>query len=210
MPEPPPRRKPATELEIKRARGDTSVNDALIELLDAVLHTDLRNLYPTRLPDDERARIVVGVIADFIDRKVNYDHRQASIETLAKRRARQRAIDYFRHCKVRKKNERHCAQRSAIGFVADDPGGEVERAELVEWVVAAIEELPQHQRRAALAYMRHGDSDPAFGGKAYSTILAEQLGVSPNQVARWWCDAKKSLRTALDASEAAIAKRSKA
>lgn len=210
MLEPPQRRKPATELEVKLAHGDPAVHDALIELLDSVLHRDLQNLYPTRLPDDERAKIVVGVIADFTERKVNYDHRHASIETLAKRRARQRAIDYFRHCKVSKRNERHDAQRSAISLIMDDPGGRLERADLVEQMIAAVEELPQNQRRAALAYMRHGDADPARGGKAYSTILAEQLGVSPNQVARWWCDAKKSLKAALDAPEATNAKRSKA
>jgi RNA polymerase sigma factor (sigma-70 family) len=210
MLEPPQRRKPATELEVKLARGDPTVNDALIDLLDAVLHKDLESLYPTRLPDDERSKIVVGVFADFIEGRVKYDDRQASIETLAKRRARQRAIDYFRLCKVRKKNERPDAQRSAISLIADDPGGAAERADSVERLIAAIEELPQNQRRAALAYMRHGDADPACGGKAYSTILAEQLGVSPNQVCRWWCDAKKSLKAALGASEAVNAMRSKA
>ena len=210
MLEPPQRRKPATELEVKLARGDPTVNDALVELLDAVLHKDLENLYPTRLPDDERAKIVVGVIADFIDGTVNYDLRRASIETLAKRRARQRAVDYFRHNKVRKNNQRNDAQRSAISLTVDDPGGDAERADLIERLIATIEELPQNQRRAAHAYMKHVDADPAYGGKAYSTILAEQLGVSPNQVARWWCDAKKSLNAALDASSATNAKRSKA
>lgn len=209
MLEPPQRRKPATEIEVKLARGDPTVNDALIDLLDTVLHKDLQNLFPTQLPDDERAKIVVGVIADFIDRTVDYDPRLASIETLAKTRARQRAVDYLRHCKVRKKNERTDAQRSAISLIVDDPGGRPERADLVERLIAEIEELPQNQRRAALAYMRHGDADPAFGGKAYSTILAEELGVPPNQVARWWCDAKKSLRTALDVPKAPNAKRSK-
>lgn len=137
MLEPPQRRKPATEIEVKLARGDPTVNEALIALLDEVLHRDLGNLYPTRLPDDERAKIVTGVIADFID-TVNYDPRQSSIETLAKRRARQRAIDYFRHCKVRKKNERPDAQRSAISLIVDDPGSRLERADLVERTIAAI------------------------------------------------------------------------
>jgi RNA polymerase sigma factor (sigma-70 family) len=210
MLEPPQRRKPATELEVKLARGDPTVREALIEMLDGVLHEDLKHLYPTRLPDDERATIVVGVIADFIDGTVTYDHRRASIETLAKRRARQRAIDYLRHVKVRAKNQRNDAQRSAISLIVDVPGGNAERADLIERLIVMIEELPQNQRRAALAYMRHGDADPKCGGKAYSTILAEQLGVSPNQVARWWCEAKKSLKAALDAPEAASAKRSKA
>ncbi|MFM9994868.1 MAG: RNA polymerase sigma factor [Phycisphaerales bacterium] len=195
---PPPRRKPATELEVKLARGDPAARDALIDLLDDVLHRDLGSMYPWRLPDDERAKIVVDVIADFVNGTIRYDHDQASIETLAKRRARQRAIDWIRHQKVQEKAAPRVAARAALLLVVDDPADATERSELVERLIVEIEQLPQNQRRAALAYMRHGEADPEYGGKAYSTILAEELGVDAGLVSQWWYRAQKRLRKALN------------
>lgn len=206
MPEPPPRRRPATELEVKLARGDPSAQDALIDLLDTVLHRDLEVLYSPELPDDERSRIVVGVIADFVQRRVQYDCSQASIETLAKRRARQRAIDYFRHRGVAERARPNLKRREDLLRAVQDPSqiaANLEqvaaRQRLIKRLMIEIELLPENLRRAALAYMRHGDSDPKYGGKAYSTILAEELNVDPGLVAQWWCRARRRLQKALAA-----------
>ena len=216
MLEPPQRRKPATEIEVKLARGDPAVNDALIELLDAVLHKDLKTLYPTRLPDDERARIVVGVIADFIEGKVRYEVEQASIETLAKKRARWRAKDYFKRARVAEAARPNLLRREERLRPVEKPQDVLisfeymaARADMVERLTVEIEQLPHKLRLAALAYVRHGDSDPQHGGKAYSTILAEELGVEPGLVAQWWCRAKKRPLKALEVEANLCMKRSK-
>jgi hypothetical protein len=205
MLEPPQRRKPATELEVKLARGDPTANDALIALLDTVLHKDLQVLYPTRLPDDERARIVTAVIADFIQGKVKYDVEQSSIETLAKNRAKWRAKDYFRRVRVAEAARPNLVRREELLRAVEKPEDVLirfedlaARADMVERLIIEIEQLPQNHRLAALAYMRHGESDPDRGGKAYSTILAEDLGVEPGRVAQWWCRARKRLVKALE------------
>lgn len=215
MLEPPQRRKPATELEVKLARGDPTIKDALIELLDEVLHRDLEELYPTRLPDDERARIVAAVITDFIEGKIKYDVEQASIETLAKNRARWRAKDYLRRVLVAEEARPNLSRREERLRAVEKPEDVLisfeemaARADMVERLIIEIEQLPQNHRVAALAYMRHGESDPHHGGKAYSTILAEELGVEPGLVAQWWCRAKKRLVKALESEAKSCTKRS--
>lgn len=209
MPEPPQRRKPATDLELRVARGDPTAKPDLVDFLDGILHHDLQSLYPTKLPDDERERIVVGVISDFDSGKVRYALGRASIETLAKLRARRRAIDWIRHQKVIVDAQPHVASRAALLLVVDEPGDAAAKADLVERLVVEIEQLPQNLRRAALAYMRHAESDPKHGGKAYSSILAEELGVSPGLVAQWWRRALKRLRAALNVDTSIKSKRSK-
>ena len=208
MPEPPPRRKPATELELRVARGDPTARDALIELLDATLHQELFRRPYQRLPDDERSRIVVDVIADFLNGVVTYDIDQAAITTIAKRRAKQRAIDWFRRQKAPKRWRSDLSVRASLSLKSPVLLDDAIRREQVDRLMIEIELLPQNQRRAAHAWMKHGDSDPARGGKSYATILGDELGVVPNVVAQWWHRARRRLEFVLTENVASESKRS--
>lgn len=214
MLDPPQRRQPAIEIESKPTNSRAVDSDELISRLDTVLHADLRVLYGHSIPDDERQKIVVDVISDFIDGTAGYDADRGSEETLGKTIARRKAIDYLRHADVVERAKPNLKRREDMLRSVPPPCLSLQQIEeadehrrTVERVTAEIEQLPQNLRRAALAYMRHGDSDPQHDGKAYSTILAEELGVEPGLVAQWWCRAKKRLK-ALKVDADLCAKRS--
>jgi len=197
MPEPPPRRNTATEIESKVSAGKPFDLDELLGVIDGPMHDELVYVFRESLSDEEREDLARDVFVELCESPTKYQVTRASLPTYAKLRVRSFALDYLEDRKKACKQQRLFDERAHLQLAPEDGPGPAEAAEqrrvfndAVDRVRIAILQLPLEQQLAAEAYKKYGPAD-------FASRLAAQLDVSPNRVSQWWTRAKRALREAI-------------
>jgi RNA polymerase sigma factor (sigma-70 family) len=193
MANPTPRRKPATDLEMRLSAGDAVDPKEVIDAIDQPMHDELVKSFRSALSADEREELARDVLVKLLEAPQKYDCNLASLPRFAKIAVRNRALDYFKERRKNRKQQNNFVDHGYLTLAPAEAPGPLQCAEqaaayaaAVQTVMVAIMDLPPDQRLAAEAYRQHGP-------KNYASILAAELGVSPNLVAQWWRRAKATI-----------------
>ncbi len=197
MLEPPPRRKPATELEIKLSAGLSVDLDQLVAEIDQPMYDELIRVFRSTLSHDEREDLAQDVFVELCESPTKYDKSRASLPRYAKLRVRSLALNYIKDRNKACRQRRLFDERGHLQFAPQARVGPLETAEdervvleAVDRVRVAILQLPLQQRLAAEAYLK-------YGPERYASCLAAELKVNPNRVSQWWTRAKRAIREAI-------------
>ncbi|MCA9304967.1 MAG: sigma-70 family RNA polymerase sigma factor [Phycisphaerales bacterium] len=190
MPEPPPRRKPATELEAKISAGDASVVGALVDLLDERLHRHLVAEFPIALCEADREELISSFIADLVESPANYRVDRASIEHYAKVCVKRKAIDLLRRRGTQRQYELGPGASAVLRLAVDETACDMDLAIIKERAKVAVESFDPKYKAALHAVWQ-------FGPEGYRQALMDQFGITGNAAAQWLSRARRMLEEAL-------------
>lgn len=190
MPQPPPRRKPASELEAKISAGDVSAVGVLVDLLDEPLHRHLVIEFPSLLDESDREEVIASFIADLIEDPKKYKVDLASIEHFAKVCTKRKAIDMLRKKDTQRQYELGPGASAILRLAEDDADTDLDIPVVMERAKVAIETFdPKY--KAALIALWH------FGTDGYKQALINQFGITGETAATWLTRARSMLAEAL-------------
>jgi RNA polymerase sigma factor (sigma-70 family) len=178
MPEPPLRRTPASEFEVKIAAGAPDAVEQLVVFLGPLLHRHLSLEFSLLLNTEDRDDLMMRFIVDLIKGKVKYDYRLASLESFAKMHVFRRAVDLLRKRGRDQERDRSHGTATLLRLSNGSPLDDMEFAELVERAKVAIAAMPENYKAAVEARWR-------YGRDGYKAALVREFGVSPSVAAQW-------------------------
>lgn len=189
MPEPSPRKKPASELELKIAAGEEAAISQLVAVLGPTLHRHLSFELPLLLNREDRDDLMMAFIADIITKQIQYDPGKGTLASFAKICVYRRAVDLVRKRGRDVQRDFGYGLKTLLRLPQQTPLDDAEFAEAVERARIALETMPANHVAAVEARHRHGRD-------GYKAALVREHDISPDLAAQWLRRGLKALSDA--------------
>src|SRR2546423_1177812 len=138
MANPIPRRKPATDLEIRLSSGSSVEPKELIDAIDQPMHDELVNCFRSELSVEERDGLARDIFVKLLKQPQKYDATLASLVQYAKVAVQNQALDYIaERCKTLKQQSSFI-ERGYLSLAPAEPPGPFECAEEAAAYEAAL------------------------------------------------------------------------